>query len=214
MTRRSGDRTMRWLCTWVVTLALVGLGGCGPKTLSVRYTASGITPLPQLLPVAVYQLVDKRGEDEPTRIGGVYGGYRNLLNRLYGDEPAAVTVTRALADGLKARGFPVIDMTTARFDPAATRAQVRVVVSGEVREFWTEAFYTNQAKCSMLLQLYETATGRKLWEKEYAEKFSGGLSGGVFASSDDLRDNLARLLSKVVERAVNDPDLVAQVGRY
>jgi hypothetical protein len=122
-------------------------------------------------------------------------------------------VSRALADGLKARGFQVIAATGETYLPRVSRAAARVAIAGELKEFWTEAFYTNKAECKVQLQLYDMATGRKLWEKEYAARDSEGLGGGAFASLDGLRDRLVRQLAQVITEVVNDPELFSQVGR-
>lgn len=197
----------------IVSVILVLFGtGCGPRTTSIRYAPSGIGALPQLEPVAVYRLADKRDE-EPKRIGGVYGGYRNLLNRIYAEEDAAVIVTRALAEGLKARGFPVTMRLDESYLPRFSRPDTRITITGELRAFWTEAFYTNKAECAVLLQVYEVATGRKLWEKLYEAEESEGLGGGVFASIDNLREMLTRQLSKVIGNVANDPELLSHAGR-
>jgi hypothetical protein len=78
----------RYYAGGLCAFALSMLSGCGARTIPISYGAAGITPLPDLEPLAVYMLVDRRGE-EPTRIGGIYGGFKNTLNRLYSDQPAA-----------------------------------------------------------------------------------------------------------------------------
>lgn len=66
-----------------------------------------------------------------------------------------------------------------------------MALTGEVRKFWTQHFYVYTAECRVLLQAYEVASGRKLWEKEYAKKNSEDFFRSLFLSEDTLRDNLA-----------------------
>jgi hypothetical protein len=155
--------------------------------------------------VAVYLFVDTRGQEE-RRIGTAFfrGRVMQKADPIYASEPVAVAVTRAFADGLRARGFPVVNMTATSFADRASTADAGVAVSGEITRFWEESFATTgvgatiefRAECAVALQAYETATGRRRWEQTYWQ----------------VGSNVNAALARTVTAALNDTELIRQLS--
>jgi hypothetical protein len=197
---------MRLRASHLIVVAVCGLvtAGCGPRAIS--YVPRGITPLPALDPLAVYMFVDKRGVEE-RRIGTSFfqGQALQETDPTLVSEPVVVTVTRAFAHGLKARGFPVVDRTSAPFVASQARVEAPVAVSGEIVRFWEQRVTTSgvggrmesHAECAVLLQAYETASGRPLWDKIYWR--AGQTVDGA--------------LARTIAAALDDPELIERLGR-
>lgn len=192
-------------CDLVVGVIIASaMTGCGPQTLS--YVPKDITALPNLDPVAVYLFVDTRGKEE-RRIGTRFfqGRVMRKADPIYVSEPVAVAVTRAFADGLKARGFRVVDLTRTPFAAGQPAAAARIGVSGEITRFWEETHATAGvgatwevlAECAVVLHAYEAATGRRLWEKTYSQAVEGLAN---------------KALAQTVKAALNDPELIRQLS--
>jgi hypothetical protein len=217
-----------WARLWlsmvrVICIPLLSLG-CGlvPFHLERVYTPPDIQSLPGLGTVAIFQFADGRGV-EPTRISTDLGAGQNFLT-----EPVAVAVTRAVADGLRRRGFTVIDMGTSEAVPGSSRARGEVAVSGEVRSFNVNvlagplgiplAFYV---RCRLLLRVQELETGQTLWERRYDRDqdcrrilSNNQLScSGVHSERDSYAGRLADVLAATVKGAVNDRGLTEQLAR-
>ena len=194
----------------VVALMAGLVAGCGPSQpfepgfyLPPRTTLLSSPPDQ----VAIYRFADKRGVDEPTQIARYVSPGR--LSRYSATEPVAVGLTRAFVEGLKARGIPVLEMPVP-FTPGESRPAPRVAITGTVLEFESVVArsgiftYGNRVACSIVLQVYYTTTGGKLWEKSYSR------------SGDDVWFRGARFFAKalaeIVEEAVNDAGFVAVLG--
>jgi hypothetical protein len=187
-------------------LIAVTATACGPQTRTLVYTPKDITLLAQLPPVAIYRLVDKRGEEE-RRIGThvFRGRYTSSRELVYATEPVATTVTRAFADAVRARGFPVRDLTAMTFSASPPGSDAHVSVTGEVIRFWMESLATSglfgtlrfRAECGLVLYAHDTATGRRFWERAY--------------SHED--EDITRALAGTVSKAVNDPEFIQQLSQ-
>jgi hypothetical protein len=195
----------RHLVALVVLVA--GLGaGCGPVQPFAPgfYRAPSTTRLsPPPEPVTVYRFADNRRVDDPAQISRYVGpGVRFHYSAT---EPVAVGVTRAFVEGLKARGFPVLE-TPVPFRPGESSPTSRLAITGIILEFESVVVrtglttYDHRVACSIVLQVFDISTGRKLWEKSYSR------------SGDDVWYRGARFFAKalaeIVEGAVNDESLV------
>jgi hypothetical protein len=200
----------------VVSLTALALAGCiRPEPLAIPYSPSGIARLTNLEAVAVYRLADKRNE-EPTRIGGMYGMFRETVARIYGEEPAATTATRALAGALTARGFEIVALMSDVYLPRISEPPTRVAITGELRRLWSERHWSYEAECALLVQVYEVRSGQKLWEKEYRARRTEGMPVlPTFPSTqvEAVRRLLIEQLSRVVRDAATDPELLSHAGR-
>jgi len=106
----------RILVVPIVALGLTLVTGCVPIPVwrSVHYDLAGIELLPQRPSVTLYQFDDVRQVGE-SRIGvrrGYWHGRRTSsrpAESLIFGPPVGKTVTQAFAEGLKARGFTLVD---------------------------------------------------------------------------------------------------------
>ena len=204
------------LLVCLVSIALLSLGGCGGQATDRYSPSKNIVGLPNLKPVAIYRFVDRRGKEE-NLVGERFDSYKfEVISRLEiepirAGEAAAKIVTRAFRDGLRGRGFPVIDMTETPFAPGESWISAKVAVSGEVLEYWESSgilkgwlsirwIYT--ARSRVLLQTYGVPSGQKFWEKLYSSE--------VVLQAGNPRDEV---LAKMVEEAMNDPELVRELAR-
>jgi hypothetical protein len=122
-------------------------------------------------------------------------------------------VVRAFLEGFRARGFPVVDMTTRPYAPGAGVGEARVAISGRVLQFGALIVrsglvtYDQRVACRIELEAREASTGRSLWTKSYAE-----VTQGAILPADPIT-LLSRALAKVTGQAVSDPELLAVVLR-
>lgn len=194
--------------TLVVLTAMVA-AGCAPARPFTPgfYSPQHLTKLPgPLPPIAVYALLDERGTSEPTLIlefASISGHNR----RDHATEPVSDGVARAFVEAFRARGFPVLDMTTKQ-SPGGSKAEARVAISGRVLEFGaritrTGVFtYDQRVACKIVLEAREVSSGRSLWTKPYSKVTEGGLLPA------DPMTLLSRALAQVVDQAVSDPELL------
>jgi len=95
----------------VLGVAALCMVGCADKRVTLSYQPSSIlAPIGQPQPLTIRGFNDRRGDEsdgDPTRVGGIYGGYGNRLSKVMADSPLMLTLLNALAEGFKARGVPV-----------------------------------------------------------------------------------------------------------
>lgn len=226
---QSDSRRRRIFDPWgVVSLALVTGAfvsiGCGQRyqVMTDWYSPPQIARVPDLQPVVVYLLADDRQEkDTQVGVSGFdsfsAGGTVPRAYVMYVSEPVAVTVTQAFADGLRARGFPVIDMTRTRLDSRSPFSQGQIALSGKILELRYEKWQpllggdSGMARCKVVLHAYDTRNGHKMWEKEYAKTF-------MFGSREPEREPknksaLGQVVADIVAEAVYDPEFILAIGR-
>lgn len=202
------------ILTAVVAITILA-GGCADKQITLKYPGdSTLTPLPSPRSLTVYQFQDARGTEgdrDPMRVGGIYGGYGNRLSKVNANAPFQKIVVDALVDGFKTRGVQAQGVNDKPYQPGMP-VPTALALSGELRNFSTEARFTNSAHISVILRLYE-ASGKLVLEKPVSAREQtqyGG--GGVFTSIDDLEKAMNDALAKFVRAVVTDPDLSAQVS--
>src|SRR5574341_544643 len=209
--QHASDQRAGWLgpraLLWALVSTIVALSvGCATQPLRLQdwYSPPHVTPLPHLKAVAGYPFTEKR-ESPYDEVGEVAG------TKIKASEPVAVSVSRAFADGLRARGFPVVEPTGSDPSPES-RSDARVAVSGEVQEFWYRADWHREAGCKVRLQVSEVATGRKLWQKVYSTQY---VWYAWMPERDrlDMGPALAKVLALTVEEAVYDPEFLRELRR-
>jgi len=202
----------------IVILGVVAITtvGCADKRETLSYQPSpNLAPIGQPQPLTIRGFNDRRGDEsdgDPTRVGGIYGGYGNRPSKVMADSPLILTLLNALADGFKARGVPVTVMV-APFAPGSALSR-GPILTGDLKNFSTEARFTNSAHISAIVRLYGPA-GALLVEKEVSERVRSDQGGGagVFTDVGDLQRIMNEALAKFVERVVTDPEIAPRLGR-
>ena len=213
----------RIMAVLVVALGLTLVTGCilppTPVWRSVHYDPAGIQPLPQLPAIALYQFDDMR------QVRGKRIGVRNYIWHgrktcspacsrsivlVFGQQPVAMIVTQAFGEGLKTRGFLVVDRTSETFSVVQSELPTSPTLVGEVNAFWIEygsSSVSAYVRCTVTLRVIHPlgVSGRPTWEQQYDVSY--------FEDSDSLDrlvETLNRALAQVVREVVNDPDFLAQ----
>ena len=172
------------------------------------YSRLNITPLSEPLPsVTVYSLLDERPTKVILESRSISGRSRDDL----ATEPVSDGVTRAFIEGFRTRGFAVVDKTSKHYFPGEAGAETQVVISGRVLEFGARIIrsgvftYDQRVACTVVLEAYEAATARKLWEKSYSRVTEGWMLPA------DPMTVLSRALAQIVEEAAADPELLRAI---
>jgi hypothetical protein len=191
---------------FVAFLALLALGSCAtprPFTeefyapLRVRRAAVPATP------IAVFAFADLRGLEDPTIVVRVE--HADGSSRVeQATAPVGVGIARAFARGLAERGYTVVSTSTTRYVPGVA-APAPIVVTGRVSDFGVSIVRggllgasQSRAACRLTVDVWDTATGRRLSERTY----QAGTEGAMMPSEPFLV--LASLLADAVEHAVGD----------
>jgi hypothetical protein len=198
----------------LAVLVLLALAGCGDKTIALGYAPPVAAPrVATASPVIVFAFRDARGsesDNDPYRVGGIYGGYGNRLSKVSATAPFMATLVQALAAGYQARGVPALAAADRQFrpgDPGVTG----YALGGELKNFSTEARFTNSAHISAIVRLYR-ADGTVAAQKEISQRVQSQYGGaGAFTPVDDLERIMNDALAKFVERVVTDPDLAGRL---
>src|SRR5215813_1715157 len=197
----------------LIAILVLAVAGCLPA----RSTPRPIPALSGLLPIAVYRFTDSRGKDAHVIGQDVFGSRGGSASPMRARTPVDLTVTRAFADALKARGFPVVDRTDVAFVPGTAPENVDGLVSGEITDYWWErevrtggpygamTNFSYRARCTITVRAHARASGEKLWEKTYSREL--GASGGI-----GNPNALTQVLARTVRAAVMDRELVEQLG--
>ena len=194
----------------MVVGAICLLTSCADRMVALRYQPSALaTPLSNTQPVTIFQFADQRGtegDNNPYRVGGVYGGYGNRLAKVMTDAPFTRTIASALASALQARGMRATSAGDVPLVPGTTRVPTPLAMAGDIRNFSTESRWGMSAHISGIVRVHKE-TGQVLVEKRISARDSEGLGSGVFAGSDTLETMLNRTLALFVQRVVDDPDI-------
>jgi hypothetical protein len=196
-------------------LILAGCRGSAPLPFAPEfYRSPRTTPLSTpLAAVAVYQFMDKRPVADPTEFGehplrtGTYG--RTVYHAA---EPIATGVARGFAQGLRARGFQVLDRTMKPLSRERAEEPSPPAISGEVLAFSSSSrrtglvSYVGGAAFHVRVQVYGRQLAEVRWERVYSN------------TSDALLINsqlvfLSRSLAESVEDTVNDPTFLEALRR-
>ena len=202
---------------YVVALGLVGLAtaGCADKRITVRYEpATAMDTLTGAVPITIVQFADRRGSEgdqDPYRVGGVYGGYGNRLSKIITDTSWQRTVVRALAAGFRARGVETATADDQEYKQGSAFA-TPLALGGEIRNFSTESRWSTSAHISGIVRLYDVK-GTVLVEKTISERETWGIGAGVLMAAEPLEATLNKALEGFVRKVATDPELSAQLTR-
>ena len=136
------------------------------------------------------------------------------LNEVRATEPVAVGVARAVLQGFRARGVPIEDATAAPFALGTGAGTARIAMSGRVVAFGVEVIrsslyeYRSVSGCTLGLEAYEVASGRKILDKMYARQEQDSGRSLASAAPASRWPALSRVLAAVVDEALNDPELL------
>jgi uncharacterized lipoprotein YajG len=200
----------------VVWLALALLAGCADKQVTLNVGAPDLGRIPGAGALTVFPFADRRGSEgdqDPNRVGGVYGRYGNRVSKVTVATPFARTLADALAAAFKARGVEVVVAPAPSYPPGATPIATPFALAGELHDFSTEARFTTSAHVHGIVRLH-ARDGTLLYQREISERESEGIRlGGFFASTDRLQDVLNKALAKFVKIVADDPALSAALSR-
>jgi hypothetical protein len=197
----------------LVLLSLL-LTGCADKVIQLRYEPDAkMERLAGAQAVTVFRFVDARGTEgdqgDPRRVGGIYGGYGNRLSRVMVANPWPDALVQNLRAGLTQRGVQVVAVPDKTYTPGTT-ATTPLILTGEIRNFSTEARFTNSAHISGVLRLYDSV-GQLILEKPISTREQQAYGGaGVFTSVDLLEQAMNEALAKFVRAVVTDPEITAR----
>lgn len=143
-------------------------------------------------------------EHGPNWLGAIRGGYGNPLKVLLTDGPVSQAVAAAVRDGLGARNLVAGD--GARF-----RLDVHVV------QFDCNQYARKEAHIELALRLIDQATDAAAYEHNTrVDRVEGSvlsLRTGIFASTEELRALANAALQEAVDRALDDPGLIAALAQ-
>jgi len=200
---------------WLLFVSILLVTGCADQRVTLLYQpGTGTSQISEAQPVTIFAFFDRRGDEgdkgDPLRVGGVYGGYGNRLSKVMADRPFMPTFVNAIGEGFKARGVPVTVIADGPFTPGSIAG---LALSGDLKNFSTEARWTNSAHISSIVRLYGP-TGDVIVEKEISERVRSDQGGaaGVLADTSDLERILNAALAKFVERVVTDPDIDQRIS--
>jgi hypothetical protein len=197
----------------LVLLSLL-LSGCADKVIQLRYEPDAkMERLAGAQAVTVFRFVDARGTEgdqgDPRRVGGIYGGYGNRLSKVMVANPWPDALVQNLTAGLTQRGVQAVAVPDKTYTPGITPT-TPLVLTGEIRNFSTEARFTNSAHISGVLRLYDSA-GQLILEKAISTREQQAYGGaGVFTSVDLLEQAMNEALAKFVRAVVTDPEITAR----
>jgi hypothetical protein len=198
-----------------LVLASLLVTGCADKMVQLRYDPDPkIERVSGARAVTVFRFVDARGtegdEGDPHRVGGIYGGYGNRLSKVMVASPWPDALVQNLSAGLTQRGVQVVAVPDRPYAPGTTAA-TPLILTGEIRNFSTEARFTNTAHISGVLRLYDSA-GKLILEKPVSVREQQEYGGAdVFTSVDLLEQAMNEALAKFVRAVVTDPEITGQL---
>lgn len=183
-------------CFRIGLLPILFLTGCS-NTLPLHYVG---TDPPSAAPATVSALdvVDQRGEPDPTWYGAIRGGYGNPLKTLHSDKPINATVRDAFEAALVTRGI--------RLDPNAKGPLVTVA------EFEADRLVRSEVKIRLDV-VVASLTGRQVYQHETLEDpvELAGLAEGIFADPKDLQALTQTTMVRVIDEAVDAPVFQAAI---
>lgn len=198
------------LALLVVTLASACVSPPRPFTEAFYTPAHVRRDAAAAVAIAVYAFANERpgGDAAP-----VFRYESNVEDRraIPATVPVGRGVARAFARGFEARGFQVTDATSRDYRREGS-ARERAAVTGRVQEF--DAHVVRQSwlggdrqhvGCRVTLEVYDTARGRRIFERSYARVVEGAMMPA------EPLTVLSQALADVVEQAVTDAELLRAI---
>jgi uncharacterized lipoprotein YajG len=179
-------------------LVLLFVSGCN--------TVSGVvyTPTGPVVPVAVPKIasvaVSDQRKEAPTRLATVMGGFGNPLKTLDTPVPVKDEIAAAFTKGLESRGML-----------ANGAAPYRIFVT--VRKFDADMIVGRTARIDLTMLVADPG-GRVVFTRDVVDSVSDEkfFQTGVAANIDDLRVMAQTVLSRTVDRLLDDPAFRAAAG--
>lgn len=195
----TGRLRRRAVAVAVVMMASGLVAGCATRPFADGfYVPPHLAPLREpRQPVAVYLFADARGVEDPRVLGQFESGWVSRAT-----EPVAAGVTRGIMDGLRRRGFPVVDRTSERLGSDESSRALGVAITGDVRQFYIAGY--ERGGCEIVVRVHSAGGGRPVAERTYAahEVDPGGHAWNA----------LGRALARVIEDAMSDPILILKLS--
>jgi hypothetical protein len=188
------EESMR-LPEMIVLISIVAAtAGCSTSSVTVGYVPTGISPAAGARPlVRVGDFVDERGGD-PQRLGAIRFFFGAERKRLELPESAAVTIRKAFASGLSARGL--LD----------EHADATYTLSGRILKFDCSQLIRGEAHASLKVTLRDTASGTVVMDRTV-------IKNEVQKPPVDLRAVADDLLREVINDALDDPAFRQAIAR-
>jgi len=177
------------------------IAGCS-NTLPLHYVATQQAS-ESVATLSALQVIDKRGEPDPTWYGAIRGGYGNPLKTLHSDKPIAQTVQDAFTTALAARGIridqnassPSLTVTIAAFEAdRVIRSEVAIRLDVVVKSRSGDAIYSHQTS-------------------EDPIEF-GGLAEGVLADPKDLQTFTQATMDRAITETIDAPGFLAAIATH
>lgn len=198
---RHASSTLRFV--FVLTGSL--LGACSTNAVNLTYAPPTVfdPPAVEQATVSVGGFTDGR-KHEANWLGAIRGGFGNPLKTLTTPIPVSEVVRQAFVDGLRARHLYAKD------------GQGRFDLTANVIQFDSNRYVRREAHAKIALSLVERASKREvlaeLAEADTVEGSLVALDNGIFASVDELRDDVERTLRQVVDRFLDGPRFRQAIG--
>jgi hypothetical protein len=139
---------------------------------------------------------DARGDD-PYWVGAIRGMLGNPLKTLVAKQPVSEIVRAYFYDGLRGRGFTLLDKGG------------RYQIAGTVRKLNSIQIARIEANVEIDVEVLQLPGGQKVFGKTYsASRLEGSLvtaEAGIFGSVEDLGALVNKTLREVVDKALDDP---------
>jgi hypothetical protein len=182
---------------------ILGLAACSDNTVPLTY-APTIAVIPTGPPnVAGVSVVDQRGEDDPTWLGAIRGGFGNPMKVLHTPGPLSDTVAQAFRDALKSRGL------------LAALGQGDVDLDVTIVKFESDQYVRREAQIRLTISLTRRSTGRQIYRDDVATDLEKGsavsFETGAFGSVEKLRLVNQAALSQTIDEAVSRPGFLDAV---
>ena len=185
----------------MVLVAAFVIAGCS-NTLPLHYVATEQASQAPAT-VSAVQVIDKRGEPDPTWYGAIRGGYGNPLKTLHSDKPIDQTVQDAFEAALAARGI--------RIDRSASAPSLMVTVG----QF--EADRVVRSEVAIRLDVVvKSPSGDMIYSHETSEDpiILGGLAEGVLADPKDLQAFTQTTMDQAINQAIDAPGFLAAITAH
>jgi hypothetical protein len=193
-----------------IAFASLCLTGCADQMVTLRYTPDPqIERLSTTQGVTVYKLADRRGDEgdhgDPLRVGGVYNGYGMRYAKIMTLTPWPEVVAQDLAAAFSARGVQAVVIVEREYAPGTAPVSTPLILSGEIRNFSTEARWLGQlAHVSGIIRLYNQQ-GTLLVEKAISARVRP--TDPTSQPGYSLEDLLNEAVRQFVRLVVTDPIL-------
>ncbi len=192
----------------VTVLAALVTAACTTDAVDLNYqlSASPIAAIPGVPAdsITVGSFVDQRG-NTPRWLGAIRGGFGQPLKTLKVEPSVAAVVRNAFVQGLRAR------------DLLASGNSSTYQISGVIETFDCSQYVRREAHAKIQVDVFNSETGKQVFERVYAADGVNGsrlaLSTGYFGSVGQLRALSQKVLTKVVNKALNDTALQAALRR-